>query len=74
MTFKFYRDLPSSRREREDDMPGAQGIVFLMMSLVFGPILLVHAFMLMKGHGLDLAHLMQAATIHIPSLSDIVRN
>ena len=74
MTFKFYRELPSSRREREDNMPGAQGIVFLMMSLVFVPILAVHAYMLAKGHGADLVQMMQAATIHMPSLSDIVPN
>ena len=74
MTFKFYREMPSSRREREDYTPGAQAIVFLMMSLVFVPIIAVHAFMLARGHGMDLAHLMQAATIHLPSLSDIVRN
>jgi hypothetical protein len=74
MTFKFYRDLPSSRREREDNMPGAQAIVLLMMSLVFVPILAVHAFMLAKGHGMDLVQMMQAATIHIPSFSDIVPN
>ncbi len=74
MTFKFYRELSSSRREREDNMPGAQGIVLLMMSLVFVPIIAVHVFMLARGHGTDLLQFMQAATIHMPSLSDIVPN
>jgi hypothetical protein len=55
-------------------MPGAQSIVILMMSLVFVPILAVHGFMLVKGHGADLVQLMQAAAVHIPSLADIVQN